>query len=149
MSVILLVSPYVIRDYQAWKAEGEYPLRGIVYQLAIMVAIAIGMCWLTQQTPAERRVRGGRTRSPHPGVGWVRHIVQRIGQWMVDISKPIYARPPLPCQHLRPTPMHRGARAPTALGNPGGIHTEMAGSTPPSAAAPPRVVGRIPLSYMG
>ncbi|KAJ7266785.1 hypothetical protein C8J57DRAFT_1510876 [Mycena rebaudengoi] len=124
MSVILLVSPDMIRGYRAWKAEWGYPLQRIVYQLAIMVTIAIG-------------------------VGWVRHTVQLIGQWMADISKPIYARPPLPRRHPRPTPTHRNTRAPTALGNPGGIHMEMAGSTPPSAANPPRVVGGIPLSYMG
>jgi hypothetical protein len=93
MAIVFLVDSSLMMFCQTLKKDIKYPMQGMVYQTAVIFMIALGICWWTQQTLTERRARGNRIRIPHLMVGWVRRTIQQLGQWMVDISYPIYARP--------------------------------------------------------
>ncbi|KAJ7277618.1 hypothetical protein C8J57DRAFT_1503461 [Mycena rebaudengoi] len=70
MAVVFLVDSSLMMFCQTLKKDIKYPMQGMVYQTAVIFMIALGICWWTQQTLAERRARGNRIRIPHPMVGW-------------------------------------------------------------------------------
>ncbi|KAJ7275892.1 hypothetical protein C8J57DRAFT_1505189 [Mycena rebaudengoi] len=55
MAVVFLVDSSLVTFCQTLKEDIKYPMQGMVYQTAVIFMIALGICWWTQQTPAERR----------------------------------------------------------------------------------------------